>query len=365
MEPSRFKTVTRGSRSGWILETVATPSSVVSDMDDTLTLDPPIAPPVARPSRVRLALNFVGKVFRAIASMLEWLTGAVTLIVGLSALAALPVAQFLSLGYFLEAAGRVAKEGPDFRRMDRGPAGFEGRRDRSRVLPVAPARAVRLVADDVGRTDRPRRAGGPRVANWVALPVRDHFGSHRGQLRPGRLASFFPLATRKPPLAGQATERGGLYAESRDATWVFVEALHLPRYFRLGFLGFVGSMAWLGVPVTLLVLGRRAPLLGIVGALGLGVVATSLPFLQVRFAVEGRFAALFEMKAVRERFRRAPWAFALGFLLTVLPAVPLYLLKIERVPRGLDMAADPAFRHAAVPQPPGLRLGVCSGVSPG
>src|SRR5206468_3828051 len=59
----------------------------------------------------------------------------------------------------------------------------------------------------------------------------------------------------------------------------------------------------------------------------------SLPFLQMRFAAEGRLAALFEYRAVRERFRRAPWAFACALLLTLASAVPLYLLKIEMIPR--------------------------------
>jgi hypothetical protein len=71
----------------------------------------------------------------------------------------------------------------------------------------------------------------------------------------------------------------------------------------------------------------------LLGALLLGIVATALPFLQVRFAIEGRFRAIFETKAVRERFRRAPWAFSLAFVMTVVAAVPLYLLKIELIPR--------------------------------
>ena len=83
----------------------------------------------------------------------------------------------------------------------------------------------------------------------------------------------------------------------------------------------------------MIAVGRNVPVIGFLGALALGTVALSLPFLQVRFATEDRFAAMFEMRAVRERFRRAPWAFALAFFLTLSFAVPLYLLKIEIIPR--------------------------------
>jgi hypothetical protein len=80
-------------------------------------------------------------------------------------------------------------------------------------------------------------------------------------------------------------------------------------------------------------LGRKAPALGFVGALGLGVVVLYLPFLQMRFAVANRMRALFQLGAVREGFRRAPWAYAGALIVTLAFAVPLYLLKIEIVPR--------------------------------
>ena len=304
-------------------------------MEDTLTLEPPIALAEAVPSRGHRAWRFLRRTVRAIARVLEWMTGAATLMVGLSALAVLPIVQFLSLGYLLEASGRVARSGRIF-------DGWIGVRRASRVggialgcfLSLLPARFVSSLATSAELID----PGGPVARAWrggllfLVLLTSVHIVASCA--RGGRLRHFF-----WPPGSllwlARRLRRGGLYAESRDATWDFVEALHLPRYFRLGFLGFVGSMAWLAVPVTLLALGRRMPPLGIVGALGLGIVATSLPFLQVRFAVEGRFAGLFEAKAVRERFRRAPWAFALGFILTVVPAVPLYLLKIEMIPREL------------------------------
>jgi hypothetical protein len=112
-----------------------------------------------------------------------------------------------------------------------------------------------------------------------------------------------------------------------------VTALRLPAYFRLGFLGYAGTLAWLLVPVTFLALGRRLPPLSLLGGLLLAFVTLGLPFLQAHFAAEGRLAALFEWRTVRQRFRRAPWAFALTLFLTALLSLPLYLLKIEMIPR--------------------------------
>ena len=126
---------------------------------------------------------------------------------------------------------------------------------------------------------------------------------------------------------------GGLYARARDGFWDFVAALRLPRYFRLGFVGFLGTLAWIVVPASLIAASGRYPLLGVLGALILAFVAPSLPFLQVRYAVEGNVSAFFSLRAIRERFRRAPWAFAFALMVLLLAAVPLYLLKIEIIPR--------------------------------
>jgi cytochrome bd-type quinol oxidase subunit 1 len=50
-------------------------------------------------------------------------------------------------------------------------------------------------------------------------------------------------------------------------------------------------------------------------------------------AVEGRVSALFSRRAIRDRFRRAPWAFAFSLLVLLVAAISLYLLKIEMIPR--------------------------------
>jgi hypothetical protein len=301
-------------------------------MQETLMLEPPIVVDDA-PRRGFRVWRFARMVGRAIFSGLDWLVGAATLLVGLSVLAALPIAQFLSLGYLLEASGRVARGG---RIRD----GIIGVRRASRVgtivaccwLSLLPSRFVSSLARSAELID----PDGPVARNWRAgllvMVVLTLVHVVSSCARGGRLLHFlwppgnlFWLARR--------LGRGGLYVEARDATCSFVEALRLPHYFRLGFFGFVGSLAWLVVPVTLLAIGRRVPPLGLIGALLLGIVAMALPFLQVRYVVEGRFRAIFETRAVRERFRRAPWAFSLAFVLTVVAAVPLYLLKIELIPR--------------------------------
>ena len=48
---------------------------------------------------------------RFTASGIEWLFGLGIVLLGLAVLAAVPVLQFLSLGYLLEATGRVARSG--------------------------------------------------------------------------------------------------------------------------------------------------------------------------------------------------------------------------------------------------------------
>ena len=67
-----------------------------------------IEPPRLRRFR---PLILAGRVARGVASAAEWLFGLVSLVVGLSTLAALPLLQFLSLGYFLESSARVARTG--------------------------------------------------------------------------------------------------------------------------------------------------------------------------------------------------------------------------------------------------------------
>jgi hypothetical protein len=277
--------------------------------------------------------SVVGKIGQRVASGGGWIFGAVTLIVGLSIVAVIPVLQFMSLGYMLESGGRVAQTG---RLRD----GFIGIHQAARVgsfvlgiwLVLLPLRLVSSLAQSAQLID----PEGPVARRWQTgvsvLTVLAALHVVAALLRGGKLRYFVWPFTNLVWLV-RRLRRGGYYAEARDAFWDFGVDLRLPYYFWLGLRGFLGTMAWLVVPITLFALGRKAPALGFLGALGLGVVVLYLPFLQMRFAIANQLRALFQIGAVREGFRRAPWAYAAALIATLTFAVPLYLLKIEIVPR--------------------------------
>jgi hypothetical protein len=58
---------------------------------------------------------------------------------------------------------------------------------------------------------------------------------------------------------------------------------------------------------------------------------------------------MFEVHAIRERFKRAPWCFALALFVTLLFALPLYLLKIESIPREITWLPSLVFMVFIIP----------------
>ena len=299
-----------------------------SDVADTLA-----DPPEPKSRRAALFGSFCRKVGRGVGSGAEWLFGLASLVLGLSILAALPLAQFLSLGYFLESSARVARTG---RLRD----GLIGVRQAARVGGVALGILLSLIplwlAGSYAQTAELIDPGGSVARRWrVGLAIVTALTFVQittACARGGRLRHFlWPVGM--PFWLVRGLRSGGLYAAARDGFWEYVAALRLPYYFRLGLVGFLGTLAWIVVPAGLIAASGRYPPLGFLGALILAIVAPSLPFLQVRYAVEGRVSALFSLRSIRERFRRAPWAFAFALMVLLLAAVPLYLLKIEMIPR--------------------------------
>ena len=222
-----------------------------------------------------------------IASASEWIFGAMALGLGLALLAATPVAQFLSLGYLLEAEGRVARTGrlrDGLVGVRRAGAGWE---HGAGCVALAAAGASGRVAGPLGRAHRPGGADRATLAARADRGDRPDGAAHRHRLRRGGRFRHFVWPPADPVWLARRLRRGRLFGESRDAVWQFVTGMRLPAYFRLGFLGFAGTLAWLVVPVTLLAAGPEGAGLGVLGGLLLAIVALVLPFLQAHYAAEG------------------------------------------------------------------------------
>jgi hypothetical protein len=273
------------------------------------------------------------------ASGLDWLFGFIALLVGIALLSIVPVLNFLSLGYLIHASGRVAATG-------RLRSGFVGVRKASVFgsfilgtwLVMLPVRVVSGLWKDAELV-----APGSDIAKgwYVGLVILTVLAAGHilwACLRGGRLRHFlWPAPIKLIRWLG----RSGKFAGVRTAVMNYVMGLRLPYYFWVGARGFFGAFLWLLVPVGTLILAAQLPpdqggaLLSLFGGFLLMLVVMHLPFLQTHFALENRFRALFALRTVRQMFRRAPVAFWLSLFITLLFALPLYLLKIELPPREI------------------------------
>jgi hypothetical protein len=310
--------------------------------DDPTTLQPPVrivTADVIYTEQVQVVDErwLIRRITDAIGFALHWCFGLASMIAILAVLATVPLLQFLSLGYLLECSGRVARSG---RLRD----GFVGLNKAARIgsiwlgtwLCLWPARFVASLAYDahLASPDSPQSRAWRFAALIVTVLTVVHIVS--AWMRGGKLRHFLWPA---PIKFLKRIYRGRVYSDARDATWDFVASLRLPHYFWLGLRGFAGGVAWLFLPLllfaaaTLLPEGPGPVLLSLLGGLLLAIVLLYMPFLQAHFAAEQRFVALFEISAVRAQFKRAPLAFWFALLITLLFALPLYLLKIELVQR--------------------------------
>lgn len=286
---------------------------------------------------------------RAAAWILEFVFGLVSLFALLALLAAIPVANVLALGYMLDAEGRVARSG----RLRSGMP----------LLPLAPKLGgiafgtwiwcwvVQLAAD--AASDAQLIAPASPAANaWrigvriltVCVTVHIVLAIARG----GRLRLFFWPT----PLNGiwlyRELRRGG-YTE-RAGQWVaaFVSSLRLRHHFWLGLRGFAGAMAWLFVPTVLFAALQDTSkpgqvLITILGGLALVCTLSWVPFLQARFAARQEWRSLFELRAIRAMYERAPIAFLLTTVVIYALALPLYLFKLFETPQDMRWLLTPIF----------------------
>ncbi len=272
---------------------------------------------------------------RGFARFVEWCFGFAALMVGLAVLAAIPIVQFLTLGYLLEAGGRLARTG-------RFGEAFIGIRIAARLGGIALAcwlflLPVRLLADYTYTASIIDPGGAQTQLWWFGLlALIAATGLHLGTAIAlgGKLRHFIsPLNIVWLLLR---VIRGGYYAKARDAVWDTVIGLRLPYYFWLGLRGFAVGAIWIALPVTMIALGRiDNPVMKVIGFIGGGtliVILPCVPFLQMRMAERNRFAEGFNWLEVRRTYRKSPWLHAFAFVVALLFAVPLYLLKIEAVP---------------------------------
>ena len=290
--------------------------------------------------------NFLGRIVRGILSAMDWVFGAASLMVGLASLSVIPVLNFLSLGYLLHLSGRVATTG---RLRD----GFVGVRKASVLgnflvgtwLVLWPVRIVSGMWQDANLIT----PGGPTARNWrivlFLVTALTFWHISWACLRGGRLRHFLWPA---PLRFWRWLRNPDKNLEILNPVVDCCLSLRLPYYFWLGVRGFVGALAWLFVPVVILLLASKLPagpaaLLSLAGGFLLFLTVIYLPFLQTHFARTGRFESLFALREVRALFCRAPLAFWLALLVTLLFALPLYLLKIELTPRELAWLPSMVF----------------------
>lgn len=270
------------------------------------------------------------RVVRGIAAASRVFFGLIWLCVGLAVLVTIPFVQMVTLGYVLEAEGRLARGG---RLRDALP----GLHHASRVGGVVIACFLVTLPVRVGLG---LLADAPLVNPQGSYPVARQLVNVLGVLtvahaalailRGGRLRHFFRPIHNVRGLVRDL--RTGELRRSWHRAVELTRSLRLFHLFWLGLRGYFGAGLWLVLPTTLIAVGRESGL-AVIGGLMLVVVLHYVPFLQAHFAAEQRFRAHFEVRAARDRFARAPIAFFLAFLFTLLLALPLYVLKIEIVPR--------------------------------
>lgn len=262
--------------------------------------------------------------------------GIVSLILMLAVIAAIPVVNFLALGYLLEVEGRVARTGKlrnAFLLLDVAP------RFGSIVLGiwlwVIPLRLIATMRGDVafldpgGNAERLLNAFAPFFAALVAAHL------CLALARGGSLSCFFRPIKNIRWLMNR-WHSGDYMAHATAGVQDILLRLRLRHHFWLGVRGFTGAAIWLVIPTALFAQARPdrgiTILLSIVGGIGLVVVFSWLPFLQARFAMTGEWRDMFDRKAIKQLYRRTPLAWFLATATVFVMALPLYLPKVYLLP---------------------------------
>lgn len=279
---------------------------------------------------------FLKHPLRAIAWLIRSCFGIVSLILMLAVIAAIPIVNFLALGYLLEVEGRVARTGRlrnAFLLLDVAP------RFGSIVLGVwiwiLPLRLIAAMRGDVafldpgGDADRFLTVFAPVAATLVATHL------CLALARGGSLSCFFrPIRNIRWLL--KRWHSGDYMSHATAGVQDFFQRLRLRHHFWLGLRGFVGAFIWLVIPTALFASARPdnggSIFLSLIGGVGLIIVFSWLPFLQARFAMTGQWRDMFDRKAIRQLYRKTPLAWFLATAVVYVMALPLYLPKVYLLP---------------------------------
>ncbi len=291
--------------------------------------------PIATLQPKVLATSATSRFGASLRRAVAWSWNSASLVVLLAIVTAIPGLQILSLGYLLYAGGRVASGHAGVHRLPG--AAVAGQIGRGGLFLLIAWLPMLLLThwQSVAEIIQPGSADAQRLRiAAVALGVAATFQLGWGAVRGGRLRDYLWPA----PL--QLLRRGwrpSVWNDAADRLWRLVCSLHLVPLAWLGVRAAVGTLIWIAPAFVIMGATRggrsgAAGLVAVIAAVVLAWVLSYLPALQIHFADQNRFSAIFNWRLVRRQCHAAPWAWAGAALagLVILPT-PLYLLKIEAV----------------------------------
>ncbi len=273
--------------------------------------------------------------------------GIVTMVLALAILAAIPIMNFIALGYLIDVEGRVARSGKF--------------RDAFPLLPLAPRIGSIVIGIWIFLLPL-------RLLAWTAADARLispgsaadrgwHFALNLSMVlvtihiclalaRGGRFSTFFrPLKNVRWFLTQRRNP--GYWDRAEQAVWEFLTRIRRTHFFWTGVKGWVGAFLWLVIPTAIFAAANKpnggAAIVSIVGGVLLSIVFAWVPFLQARFAAEGRLSAFKELGTIRELYRRAPVCCSLAAILTYALALPLFFAAIVLPPQDALWMVTPIF----------------------
>lgn len=271
----------------------------------------------------------------------------------LAVVAAIPIVNFLALGYLLEVEARVARSGrllAAFPLLNQ--AGRLGVIVAGIWVYLLPLRLLSGYAVDAELIE----PGGPmarglRIAvfiMWTAITLLLLLALARG----GTLGSFVNPLGNALWLLRRLTDQNYLETAGRNVQ-EFVKLLQLRMLFWQGLQGFGVAFAWLLIP-TVCFAALREPgglpvLVTLLGGLLLVMALMWAPFLQVRYATARSFRAGFQLREIRDLWQYAPLCWTLALLVLYALALPLYVFKIVLLPRDAMWLMTLAFIASIYP----------------